>query len=178
MLEQELYYPIASWLKSFLNRCYRNARDIIVEDTSRLTVSAFLAKHDLLKWKPEGRIFDIKVDISGAILLPLHRHRLALKLAIAEVKGGVINLRSFSQALGYAKVVHPSYAFIISPKGWSSSLQQLVRDFHRIDVLEYARGQHIIVAKWDLSSASIRPGDVLAYGQSSCVKATKKEDKP
>ncbi len=164
MLEQELYRPIANWLKGFLNRYYRNAREIIVEDTSRSTVAAFLAKHDLLRWKPESRIFDIKVDISGAILLPL-RHQLVLKLAIAEVKVGAVNLRSFSQALGYAKVVHPSHAFIISPKGWSSSLHQLVRDFNRIDVLEYARGQHIIVAKWNLSSASIRPGDVLAYGQ-------------
>lgn len=164
MIEQELYRPIANWLKSFLNRYYRNAKNVIVEDTSRSTVAAFLAKHDLLKWKPEGRIFDIKVDVTGAVLLPLSR-QLVLKLAIAEVKVGAVNLRSFSQVLGYAKVVNPSHAFIISPKGWSSSLHQLVRDFNRVDVLEYARGQHIVVAKWDLSSASVRSGEVLTYGQ-------------
>lgn len=164
MLEQELYRPIASWLKGFLNRHYRNAQNVIVEDTSRSTVAAFLAKHDLLKWKPEGKIFDIKVDITGAVLLPSRRQR-NLKLAIIEVKSRAVNLRSFSQVLGYAKVVHPSHAFIISPQGWSSSLHQLVQDFHRMDVLEYAKDQYIIVAKWDLASASIRPGEVLTYGQ-------------
>lgn len=164
MIEQELYRPVVNWLKSFLNRYYRNAKNVIVEDTSRSTVAAFLVKHDLLKWKPEGRIFDIKVDVTGAVLLP-SSHQLVLKLAIAEVKVGVVNLRSFSQALGYAKVVHPSHAFIISPKGWSSSLHQLVRDFNRVDVLEYARSQYIVVAKWDLASASVRSGEVLTYGQ-------------
>ncbi|MEM4382258.1 MAG: hypothetical protein QXX19_08530 [Candidatus Caldarchaeum sp.] len=164
MLEQKLYPPIANWLERFLDRHYRNAKNVIVEDTSRLTVAAFLAKHDLLRWRPEGRIFDIKVDITGAVLLPLRR-QLIVKLAIVEVKVGAINVRSFSQVLGYAKVVHPSHAFIISPKGWSSSLHQLVRDFNRVDVLEYAPGKHIIVAKWDSASASIRPGEVLAYGQ-------------
>lgn len=168
MLEQELYPPIANWLEGFLDRYYRNAKKVIVEDTSRSTVAAFLAEHDLLRWRPEGRIFDIKVDISGAVLLSLRR-QLIVKLAIVEVKVGAINVRSFSQVLGYAKVVRPSHAFIISPKGWSSSLHQLVRDFNRVDVLEYAPGQHIIVAKWDSASASIRPGEVLAYGQTIIV---------
>lgn len=164
MEERELYHPIVDWLRSFLRRRYRGARNIIVEDTSRSTVAAFLAKHNLLKWQLEGKTFDIKVDITGAVLLLTPRQPI-IKLAVAEVKVGAINLRNFSQALGYAKVVRPSHAFIISPKGWASSLHQLVRDFNRIDVLEYARGQHIIVAKWDLSSASIRPGEVLTYGQ-------------
>lgn len=164
MLEQEFYQPVANWLKGFLNSYYPNAKNVIVEDTSRSTVSVFLAKHDLIQWKPEGRIFDIKVDITGAVLLPLRR-QLILKLAIVEVKVGAINLRSFSQVLGYAKVVHPEHAFIISPTGWASSLHQLVRDFNRVDVLEYAPGQHIIVARWDSASASIRPGEILAYGQ-------------
>jgi len=163
--EQELYQHVARWLKSFLNRRYRRAKKIIVEDTSRSTVAAFLVKHDLLKWQPEGKIFDIKVDVTGVALLTMPHQPPLVQLAIVEVKVGAINLRGFSQVLGYAKVIRPSHAFIISPKGWTSSLQQLVRDFNRMDVLEYARDQYIVIAKWDSSSASIRPGDVLTYGQ-------------
>jgi hypothetical protein len=162
--EQELYQPVAQWLKGFLNRRYKRARNIIVEDTSRSTVAAFLSKHDLLKWQPEGKTFDIKVDVTGAVSL-LTSLQPCVQLAIAEVKIGTINLRSFSQVLGYAKVIRPAYAFIISPQGWTSSLQQLIRDFNRRDVLEYVKDRHIIIAKWDLSSASIRPGDVLTPGQ-------------
>ena len=151
-------------MKDFLNRHYKRARNIIVEDTSRSTVAAFLSKHNLLKWQPEGKTFDIKVDVTGAVLLLTSRQP-CVQLAVAEVKIGTINLRSFSQVLGYAKVIRPAHAFIVSPQGWTSSLQQLVRDFNRMDVLEYARDQYIVIAKWDSSSASIRPGDVLTYGQ-------------
>lgn len=166
MKERELYSSVANWLKSFLHRRYRGARNIIAEDTSRSTIADFLAKHDLLQWQSEGRTFDIKVDVAGAALLVMPRQPI-IKLAIVEVKLGAINLRDFSQALGYAKVVRPSHAFIVSPQGWSSSLHQLIREFNRIDVLEYAKGQHIIIAKWDVSSASIRSGEVLTYGQAA-----------
>jgi hypothetical protein len=81
-----------------------------------------------------------------------------------EVKVDAINLRHFSQVLGYAKVARPTHAFIISPQGWTSSLHRLIRDFKRVDVLEYAPNRYIAVAKWDLSSASIRAGEVLTFG--------------
>lgn len=163
MRERELYHTVVLWLKNFLQRHYRRAKNIIVEDTSRSTVATFLTKHRLLQWQREGETYDIKVDITGAVVLPAH-HQPVVKLAIIEVKAGSINLRSFSQALGYAKVVHPDHAFLISPKGWSTSLHRLVRDFNRTDILEYVQGQYIVVAKWDLASSSIRPGEVLTYG--------------
>jgi len=164
MRERELYSPVANWLRSFLSSRYRVAKQIVVEDTSRITIANFLAKHDLLQWQSEGRTYEIKVDVAGAALLA-KRGQPIIRLAIVEVKTGAINLRDFSQVLGYAKVLRPSHAFIISPQGWSSSLHQLIREFDRLDVLEYAEGQHITIAKWDLSSGSIRRGDVLSYGE-------------
>lgn len=108
-------------------------------------------------------MLDISVDVTGAALLTRQKGK-EVKLAIVEVKVRPITLRDFSQALGYAKVICPDHAFIVSPEGWSNSLQRLVRDFKREDILEYAPGRRIIVARWDIASHSIRPGETLLPG--------------
>lgn len=69
-----------------------------------------------------------------------------------------------SLVIGYAKVVKPDHAFIVSPKGWADSLQRFVRDYKRVDVLEYAPNRRIVVARWDIPSNSIRCGEVLLEG--------------
>ena len=163
MREKELYPFVVNWLESFLRDCYPKASAIWVEDTSRTSISQFLRRHDLLSLLPWGAVLDIPVDVTGAALLKIKSQNI-VKLAIVEVKVDVINLRDFSQLLGYAKVAIPDHAFIVSPKGWSPMLQRLVRDFGRLDILEYAQGKRIVVAKWDNLSKSVRPGDVLLPG--------------
>ena len=163
MREQELYPHVVNWLKRFLRERYKKVCGIWVEDTSRTTISKFLRKHGLIKHLSWGEMLDIPVDVTGAVLLK-RGNKKTVKLAIVEVKVGVINLRNFSQLLGYAKIAIPDHAFIVSPKGWSLKLQKLVQDFKRLDILEYAQGKRIVVAKWDNVSKSVRPGDVLVPG--------------
>lgn len=163
MREQDLYPFVAEWLKGFLKGHYPRAIDIYAEDTSRSSVARFLSQHNLLHFIPWGETLDIPVDITGAALVKAKTQH-SVKLAIVEVKLGVVSLRDLSQILGYAKVTLPSHAFIVSPKGWSPTIQWLVRDFRRLDVLEYARGKLIVVAKWDHPSNSVRPGEVLLPG--------------
>jgi hypothetical protein len=160
--EQELHRSVAQWLKGFLKRRYLRAEDIIVQGPSRSTIVNFLKHHGLLRRsQPESEAFNVKVDVIGAAVLTEDD----IRLAIVEVELNSVNLSSLCRLLGLSQILCPSHAFIISPQGWTSSLQQLIRDFNRRDVLEYVKGRHIIVAKWDLSSASIRPGDVLTPGQ-------------
>ena len=102
-----------------------------------------------------------ELDVTGAVLLTTRNGRKILRLAIVEVKTHAINLRDLSQVIGYAKVVLPHFAFLISPKGWSESLHRLIRDFKRADVLEYAPNRKVIVAKWDTISQSVRMGEML-----------------
>lgn len=163
MKEQELYPFVCHWLESFLRNRYPKAPAIWVEDTSRTSISRFLSRYDLLSLLPWGAMLDIPVDVTGAAVVRT-KSQTVVKLAIVEVKIGTINLRDFSQILGYAKVVVPDHAFIISPKGWSPVLQRLVRDFKRLDILEYAPSKLIVVARWDNLSKSVRPGDVLLPG--------------
>ncbi|RKZ24859.1 hypothetical protein DRQ26_06850, partial [bacterium] len=81
--------------------------------------------------------------------------------AIVEVKTNKISLHSFSQILGYSKVVRPQYSFIISPSGWSYFLNRLIHDYNREDILEYYDGRKILIAKWDVDINTIRYGNVL-----------------
>lgn len=163
MRERDLYPLVANWLKNFLKERYPKAISICVEDTSRTNVAQFLRRNNLLDFAPWGTILDVPADVTGAVLVKI-KDKQMIKLAIVEVKIGAINLRDFSQILGYAKVVVPDHAFIISPKGWMPSLQRLVRDFKRVDILEYAPGKLVVVAKWDCLSNSVRPGNVLWHG--------------
>jgi hypothetical protein len=136
MRERELYRPVCDWLARFLRQKYRSAT-VRVEDTSRSSVAEFLRRHELTRYLPYWVTLEVPADVTGAAVLTGHTHRSLLRLAIVEVKLKVINLRDLSQAIGYAKVVQPHYAFLVSPKGWTENLQRLVRDYQRSDVLEY-----------------------------------------
>ncbi len=161
MQERDLYRPVCDWLAAFLRQKHRSAQ-VWVEDTSRSSVAEFIRRHRLTSYVPWWVTLEIPVDVTGAALIVNRRHRSILRLAIVEVKVRPINLRDLSQAIGYAKVVQPDYAFLVSPRGWTESLQRLVRDYQRMDVLEYAPKRHLVVARWDVVSQSLRRGDALA----------------
>jgi hypothetical protein len=161
MREHELYPFVCEWLGRFLRSKFRSVRHVWSEDTSRSSVATFLERHNLTSHVPWWATLDIAVDVTGAVLLTTRNGRKILRLAIVEVKTHAINLRDLSQVIGYAKVVLPHFAFLISPKGWSESLHRLIRDFKRADVLEYAPNRKVIVAKWDTISQSVRMGEML-----------------
>jgi hypothetical protein len=155
--ESQLYKPIREWLVSFLKRKYRNIKGIWVDDTSKITVDNFILRKKLTSYIPYWSALKVSVDITGAVL----KNDGSLHLAIVEVKTGRINLRDLSQVIGYAKVIKPDYAFIISPNGWSKILKYLISDLQRTDVLEYDSKKKIIIGKWDMVSNSLRAGDIL-----------------
>jgi len=155
--ESQLYKPIREWLVSFLKRKYRNIKRIWVDDTSKITVDNFILRKKLTSYIPYWSALKVSVDITGAVL----KNDGSLHLAIVEVKTRKINLRDLSQVIGYAKVIKPDYAFIISPNGWSKILKYLILDLQRTDVLEYDSKKKIIIGKWDMVSNSLRAGDIL-----------------
>ncbi len=164
MRERDLYRPVCDWLTDFLRQKYRSAHSVWADDTSRSSVADFLRRYNLTGYVPYWVTLDIPVDVTGAALIFTRQNRQLLRLAIVEVKMHPINLRDLSQLIGYAKVVRPDHAFIVSPKGWTENLQRLVWEFGRTDVLEYAPNRRIVVARWDVASDSVRWGEVLLSG--------------
>jgi hypothetical protein len=172
--ESELYDDIAHWLEEFLKSKHRKLT-IVAKNTSRKSLRDFIQKslqnrtsQDAISENLTGvAAFDIKVDVTGIAWCaspPCGKSSKSIYLAIVEVKRSPISLKDLSQILGYARVVKPDYAFIISPEGWSSSIEYLVRRWGRTDILEYENGRYIVVGKWDLESRTVRPGDTLIPG--------------
>ena len=155
--EANLYPKVVEWVEQFLTTRYKGKGwQIRAEDTSRTSVRSFLEKHGLLAYFPEAETFEIAVDVTG---VAWKQDR--IDLVIIEVKCQRINLQKLSQLLGYARVVRPSYALIVSPAGWSDSIHRLVNHFGRKDILEYMPGRYVVVAQWNMLTNDIRPGSTL-----------------
>ncbi len=159
MRKSDLRPSIAEWLHQYLSQRYRQA-EIIVEETPRRSIASFLVANSLISYFPEVLNHRIMVDVCGAAMPKNDRHEAAY-LAIASIKVKTISLPELCTFLGCAAIVRPSYAFIVSPKGWSDSVQRLVHNFRRMDILEYGKGKQIVVAKWNIARASIQPDDLL-----------------
>jgi len=158
MIERDLYIPIANWLSSYLKDRYAGRiKAIHAEDTHSTKLCKFIEVKGLSEFFPEHKCYDVQVDVTGVVLTKDKKTH----LAIVEVKTGTISISSFSQILGYSKIVRPDYAFIISPKGWSISLQKLVAGFARKDILCYFLDRYLVVAQWDMKAKTVKSGDIL-----------------
>jgi len=157
MREQDLYPEIAHWLSDFLTHKYKNALKNVVNITATRKISDFLREHNALHYFPEGETYEVKVDITGLTVLKSQKAFLSL----IEVKLHQISISEYSQLLGYAKIIIPEHAFIVSPQGWSSSLHRLIKSFNRLDILEYAPHKTIYICKWDINCKEVKFGDCL-----------------
>lgn len=168
--EQQLYPDLIEWTKNFLSAKHPGFQ-IVVKNTSQTTVKAFLQSTNLIHYFPEAETYEIAVDITGVAWKNKKSKIPEIYLMIMEVKRKKIDLRSLSQLLGYARIVRPFYAFIVSPNKWSEGIQRLVICYNRTDILEYESlylggnnkkyKKYVIVANWDPQTKNIRPGDTL-----------------
>lgn len=165
VLKGEIRKGVAKWLREFLCMRYPEA-EVVVEETMRRPIAWFLRRERLLKYFPIGFNYLLNVDVCGAVILLAKGGRYGdALLTIVQIQTSPISLKDLGKFAGCAKIIRPAYAFLISPEGWSGTLHRLVRDFGRTDILEYAFGRYIVVAKWDIASQSVRPGEVLTYGK-------------
>ena len=158
--EKSLYKPILNWLGEYLENKNPCAK-VSAYDIHSVDLSDFLQKMPFKKYFPEYSTYKIKVDLIGVV-----EHKDKCLLTFIEVKDGQLNLRDVSQLLGYSKIVKPESAFLISPRGLSKPLSQLLKHFKRLDILEYIPNHLIRIAKWDSSRNAILMDSVIPpFGQ-------------
>jgi len=158
--EKDFYESVVNWLCSYLKRKYNKASYVICDDTSKTLLSDFIERNNLSGFFPALETYKIQVDVTGIFV----ESKIA-EIVIVEVKLKPISLTNFAQILGYSKVVKPKEAFIVSPTGWSSVIEKLIRVYKRSDILLYDdedKEKKIRIAKWDTTSNSIRDGDYLS----------------
>ena len=82
-------------------------------------------------------------------------------LVFVEVKDTQLSLINLSQLLGYCKILRPEFAFLISPKGLSRPLSQLLVHFNRLDILEFDKNRFVRVAKWNPTRNAIENDSII-----------------
>ena len=159
--EEEMYPDVRDWLEDRLRRVMKDA-DVRVYVTPRTTAADLIERERLTRYFGDiYRTYGIMVDIAGIII----RNNKG-ELAFVECKLNKIFLRELSQLLGYSVVARPRYSIIISPRGASDSLRTLLTSYRRMDVLEYARGRRIAIARWDVNKKDINYATIIPPGWS------------
>lgn len=153
MKEKDLYGPIKTAFEKFYSCSYKNC---FFEITSEIYVKDFISKYQLTKFYPDYQLFLIKVDICGIVQAKKQKKG----LVIIEIKKSRITVDHISQILGYSKIILPAEAWIISPKGWTNLVENIAK--FRKDILKYKDNKYVKLAKFDVSSQTIKPGEILS----------------
>jgi hypothetical protein len=154
--EKSMYPEVVKWFTRILSLKFPNA-SVSVHDTSNVVLSKFLVDKRLHKFFPNYQTFEIEVDITGIVISGDDA-----KLGFVECKLNKISLRDVSQLLGYSRVAQPVVSLILSPAGYSDSINFLFNIHRRDDILYHDKNKLIHIAKWvesrqDIDYASLLP---------------------
>lgn len=145
--EFELYEPMGIWLKQYLTDKYKGC-NIIVEDTSQISLDKTLEKHGIISQYPQTVGLDIQIDVLGIVTKGNKS-----KIIFIEAKKEKLNLHHLGQLWAYCKLCDPEEAFLFS-SGGMGSLNKVLVNLSREDILNYGDGKKIkqmAVAKWDIT---------------------------
>lgn len=160
MNEVELYEPVRTWLEKVLRERYKRM-DIRVFDTHKVKLSRLINDLGMQNLFPQFNAWDVKVDITGVVSNDKNGY-----LALVECKVKQLTLRDIGQLLGYSIVVNPILSVLTSPSSPTDPLITLLKDYGRLDVLEYGpQKRHIRIAKWDNVKNEVIPSSVLPPGR-------------
>ena len=150
-LEIELYEPMCSWFKEYLEEKYKGA---IVEtiDSHARTLDVYLEEAGIIEEYPQTVGLDIQIDVLGII-----RKGRTAEIAFIEAKKNQLNLHDLGQLWAYCKLCNPSEAFLLSSVG-TGNLNKILNNLNRTDLLDFGDNKKIRkmqVAKWDIGKRSI-----------------------
>lgn len=160
MNEVELYEPVRNWLERVLRERYKRM-DIRVFDTHNTKLSRLINDLGLQSLFPQFNAWDVKVDITG-----IASNERKGCLAFVECKVKQLTLRDIAQLLGYSIVVNPTLSILTSPASPTDPVITLLKDYGRLDVLEYGpQKRYIRITKWDDVKDEVIPSSVLPPGR-------------
>ncbi len=144
-----LYDPMRSWFAEYFQNKYPDA-SVEVFDLHKIYLSDFFSKSELKKDFPDYPTYLIKVDLLVVIKNGDHN-----QLHFIEVKDGELNFSNLAQLLVYSKLVRPVSSILISPHGLNKHLNDIIKKYQRLDMLEYMSNSKIKLAKWDKHRGAI-----------------------
>lgn len=149
--EIELYEPMCSWFREYLEDKYKGAHVETIDSHAR-TLDIYLEQAGIIEMYPQTVGLDIQIDVLGII-----KKGRTSEIAFIEAKKKQLNLHDLGQLWAYCKLCSPSEAFLLSSVG-IGSLNKILNNLNRTDLLDYGdykKIRKIQVAKWDIGKRSI-----------------------
>lgn len=160
MKKQEMYEPVRVWFERFLKTNCKHM-NVSVFDSHNIKLSRLIDDLGLQRLFPQFNAWDVEVDITAVI-----SNEQSECLALADINVKRLTLGDLGVFLGYSRVVNPSLAFVITTEPPVDPLITLLKDYGRIDVLEYGpEKRYIRIAKWDCVKNEVIPSSVLPRGR-------------
>jgi hypothetical protein len=132
-----------------------------VFDSHSVKLSRLISDLGLQNLFPQFNAWDVKVDVTGIVSSQTKGY-----LALIECKIKQLTLRDVGQLLGYSRVVNPILSLLISPSSPTDPLITLLKDYGRLDVLEYGPNRRYIrLARWDNVKREVIPRSILPPGR-------------
>ena len=147
--ELALYEPMTQWFLEYLQN-KNPTSNVEVFDVHNVYLSDFFAKAKFRQDFNDYPTYKIKVDLLGVI-----EKDQSYKLVFIEVKDCALNFSNLAQLLVYSKLVRPTQAILISPQGLSTHLNDIIKKYNRLDMLEYIPGKKIELTQWDSHRGAI-----------------------
>ena len=141
-----MYPDIIEWLKKSLEQKFgKKAKKITVLNTHDSDLANFIMLLKYQQFFPEFSTYKIRQDITGFI-----EYERKVDLVFVECKNSSLSLIHLSQLIGYSCIALPIYAILLSPQGMGLTLNKLLKDYNRLDILEFRPKRMIQVVKWDI----------------------------
>ena len=147
--EAALYEPMRVWFLKYLQNKNQES-DVEVFDVHKIYLSDFFAKMKFKKDFPDYPIYNIKIDLLGVV-----KKGNNYQIVFIEVKDNMLNFSHLAQLLVYSKLVRPTQSILISPQGLSKHLNDIIKKYHRLDMLEYLPNSKVQLARWDKDRGAI-----------------------
>ena len=149
--EIEMYPDVIGWLEKALNQKFRDkAIKITVLDTHDSDLSNFIMKLNYQKFFPEFSTYKIRQDITGFV-----EYEDRVDLVFVECKNSSLSLIHLSQLIGYSCIALPIYSILLSPFGMGQTLNKLLKNYNRLDILEFRPKRTVQIIKWDKNKQDI-----------------------
>jgi len=149
--EIDMYPDIIEWLQKNLEQKFgKRARKITVIDTHDSDLSNFIMQLNYQRFFPEFSTYKIRQDITAFI-----EYEDRVDLVFVECKNTSLSLIHLSQLIGYSCIAQPIYSILLSPQGMGQTLNKLLKNHNRLDILEFRPKKIIQVIKWDKSKQDI-----------------------
>ena len=157
--EFELYEPMGLWLNTYLKDKYRKHKcSIFVEDSHAVTLDSILEKHGVVRFYPQTVGLDIQIDVLGIVICESK-----VDLIFIEAKKTPLNLHDLGQLWAYCRLCDPAESFLLS-SGGTGSLEKVLRNLHREDLLDYGDGtiiKKMQVARWDVLRKTVDSSSLI-----------------